>query len=81
MNNLVVRNGYPCPIRSFGLPLVAVRARFGARTIGLVATIYSGLRVSKGLEPIANVSGGIIVLAAVTGIGVDGQAGDLQGYC
>jgi hypothetical protein len=80
MNDLVVRNGYPCPIRSFGLPLVADCARLGARTIGLVTTICSE-RVSQGLEPIANVSGDIIVLAAVTGIGVDSRAADLHGYC
>jgi hypothetical protein len=81
INNGIGRNVYPRPVRSSGFPMVALRARFGTRAIRFVTTTSSILRVSKRLEPIANVSGDVLVLAEVTGAGVNGQAGNLHGYC
>ena len=76
MHDFVGRNGYPWPVGRSGFPSISMRARFGARAIGLVATISSGLRVLQRLEPIANVLGDLLVLAIIAGVEAERWAKD-----
>jgi hypothetical protein len=58
-----------------------MRARLRARTVGLVTTTSSILRVFQRLEPIADVLGDIPVLAIVAGMDAEGWVSDLRGEC